>query len=1691
MAERIGALSAAKRALLELKRKNAQSQAMSTLSISRRLDRSPRVVSFAQQRLWFLNQLEPENPFYNCPLALGLKGRVDVGALERSLREVVRRHEVLRTRLVSVDGMPVQVIEEEVGAKLAVMEVSGKEEAERVAREEAQRPFDLSGGSLLRMKLLRLGEQEHVLLVTMHHIVSDGWSWGVFLGELGELYEGYAAGKEPGLAELPIQYGDFAQWQREWLQGEVLEEQVKYWKEQLEGMTMLQLPTDRVRPAVQSFRGGEQVVVLGKELSQGLKKLSQKEGATLFMTALAGFQAMLQRYTGQEDISVGTAIANRNREETEGLIGFFVNTLVMRTDVSGDPTFKELLRRVRGVALGAYGHQDLPFEKLVEELQPERSMSWNPLVQVMFVVQNAPVPEIHLPGLSLVNMEVPTTRFDLEVHLWETGEGVVVRFIYSRDLLDGETIERMMKHYQRMLGGAVANPEERISRLPLMSEEERRQVVEEWNGTRREYARDACVHEVFEGQAERTPERVAVVFEGEELSYGELNRRANQVARYLRKRGVGPEVLVGIAVERSLAMVVGVLGILKAGGAYVPLDVEYPKERLGFMLQDTGVKVLLSQRDLVGRLPEHEAEVVSLDGDWERIGEESGENLESGAGAENLAYVMYTSGSTGMPKGISVPHRGVVRLVSNSNYAELGSEEVILQFAPISFDASTFEIWGALLNGGRLVVYPPQTPSLEELGKALQDNQVNTLWLTAGLFHMMVDEHLEGLRPVRQLLAGGDVLSAAHVSKVLRELPGCEVINGYGPTENTTFTTCYRMKDIDEVGTSVSIGRPISNTQVYVLDKQMQPVPVGVIGEMYIGGDGLARGYWKRPELTAERFVGNPYGEGRLYRTGDLVRYRRDGNVEFAGRADDQVKIRGFRIELGEIEAVLSEHPAVQGCVVVAREERIGEKRLVGYVVMEEGERGVTVGELRRYLKEKLPEYMVPGVWVLLDELPLTANGKVDRRGLPEPEGTRPELESGYVEAGTETEKLLAEIWRQVLGLERVGVHDNFFDLGGHSLMATQVVSRVREALQIEVPLRKLFESPTVAELAEEIERSRGEETDRAVGGRIGRAKREGSLPLSFAQQRLWFLNQLQPENPFYNCPLALAVNGEVDLGVLERSLREVVRRHEVLRTRLVSVDGMPVQVIEEEVGTKLAVVEVSGKEEAERVAREEAQRPFDLSGGSLRMKLLRLGEQEHLLLVTMHHIVSDGWSLGIFLRELGELYEGYAAGKEPGLAELPIQYGDFAQWQREWLQGEVLEEQVKYWKEQLEGMTMLQLPTDRVRPAVQSFRGGEQVVVLGKELSQGLKKLSQKEGATLFMTALAGFQAMLQRYTGQEDISVGTAIANRNREETEGLIGFFVNTLVMRTDVSGDPTFKELLRRVRGVALGAYGHQDLPFEKLVEELQPERSMSWNPLVQVMLTVQNTPWGGLQLPAGLTPVGGEVPTTRFDLEVHLWETGEGVVVRFIYSRDLLDGETIERMMKHYQRMLEGAVANPEERISRLPLMSEEERRQVVEEWNGREVEYAGKDVCIHELVARQAERTPERVAVVFEGEELSYGELNRRANQVARYLRKRGVGPEVLVGIAVERSLAMVVGVLGILKAGGAYVPLDVEYPKERLGYMLADSEVKLVVTEEGVEGRLPEHEAEVVSLDGDWERIGKRVGRTWRVERRRRTWRT
>ncbi len=1631
-------------------------------------------LSFAQQRLWFLDQWEPDGVAYSVPMAMRMTGRLDVDALGQSLDEIARRHEVLRTTFVAVDGQPVPVVVPTMPVPLRVMDV-GESRIKQIAVEDAGQPFDLSRGPLLRVTLLRLGEEEHVMLLNMHHIVSDAWSMGVFNQELAALYGAFSSGKRSPLPELPVQYADFAVWQREWLRGEVLETQLGYWKRQLGGgLPILEIPTDRPRPAIQTFRGACRWFMLPKTLSKGLAALGQEEGCTLFMTLLAGFKTLLSRYTGQEDVIVGTPIANRNRSEIEGLIGFFDNTLVLRNDLTGDPSFRELLGRVRETSRNTYAHQDVPFEMLVEELQPERNMSHTPLFQVMFTLQNVPLESPGLPGLvtSSLEMDWGTAKFDLGLFLQETEEGLRGAFEYNTDLFDGTTIERLEEHFRVLLEGVLANPDQHLLELPVLTETERRRLLVEWNDTGVEYSQ-GCIHEVFEAQVERVPDAVAVAFGDQSLTYEALNRRANQLAHHLRGLGVGPEMLVGVCVERSLEMVVGMLGIFKAGGAYVPLDPAYPEERLAFILKDSRLSALLTQERLADVLPEHKVKVVCLDTDWEAIGRGNETRPVSGVTADNLAYVIYTSGSTGIPKGVLVAHRGLPNVAEAEvqDFA-LGPDDRVLQFASLNFDASIFEIlmaWGA-----GATMCPETRESLlpgPNLARLLREQGVTAVALTPSTLTALPVGEFSALRTV---IVGGEICPA---SLVARWGEGRRFFNVYGPTEATTWAT---VAECGEDSQKPPIGRPVDNVQVYLLGTHLRPVPVGVSGELHIGGVGLARGYLNRPDMTAERFVPNPFGDevgARLYKTGDLARYLPDGNIEFLGRTDHQVKVHGFRIELGEIETVLEQHPAVREAVILAREDAPGDKRLVAYIVARE-EQTLDINDLRRFLAEKLPNYMLPSAFVPLEALPLTPNGKVDRRVLPAPAESSPSLKNEFVPPRTTGEELLAGIWGQVLGIERVGVYDNFFELGGHSLLATQVLARARDAFQMELSLRALFEEPTIAGLAARIEA-----THRAEKGLqsppIVPVRREQALPLSFAQQRLWFFDQWEPENSVYNIPMVVRLKGPLDVDALVQSLNEIVRRHEALRTTYFAIDGQPVQVIAPLLTLPLPVEDLRAEPEREtqmrRLVVEEAHRPFDLvEGPLLRAALLRLAKEEHVLQLTMHHIVSDAWSVNTFNQELAVLYRAYSAGEPSPLPELVIQYADFAVWQREWLQGEVLETQLAYWKQQLGGrLPVLELLTDRPRPAVQTFRGAWQRFVVPKSVFDALRVLSRQEECTLFMTLLAAFKALLHRYTGQDDIIVGTPIANRNRVEIEGLIGFFVNTLVLRTDLSDNPTFLELLNRVREVSMDGYIHQDLPFEKLVEELAPERNLSHNPIFQVMFNYHNTP-SALELPGlAVEHLGMDGVTAKFDLNWAVGKDGDEIRGTVTYNVDLFDDDAIRRMIDHFQTLLAGIVAEPGQSLAQLPLLTPSERQQL-SEWSDTQATYAHVP-CMHRLFEEQVARTPGAIAVIFEGQQYTYHELNRRANQVAHYLQSLGVGPDVRVGLFMERSLDILVALLGILKAGGAYVPLDPIYPQERVRFMLEDVRVSALVTQSDLAANLPDLDnVHTVCLDDDWDTIAR-----------------
>ena len=1674
--------------------------------VLRRRGGEPVPLSFAQRRLWFLDQLDPGNPAYNLPAAILLTGPLDRPALAAALDGMAARHEALRTTFGPADGgdeEPVQRIAPPSPLPFPGIDLSGlpetarEAEALRLAAGEMPRPFDLVRGPLLRAALLRLGAARHVALFTMHHMVGDGWSADLLVRELAALYPAFALRRPSPLPPLPVQYADFVLWQRGNVRGAALAAQLAFWRGALAGApAVLDLPSDRPRPARASGRGGAVSAALPTEHAEALRAFGRQAGATPFMTFLAAFYALLHRLTGETDLVVGTPVANRRRPELEGLIGFFVNTLALRAHISeAEPTFAGLLAVVREAALSAYSHQDLPFERLVEELAPERSLARTPLFQVMFLLHGMPLAEQKLAGLTLAPFGGPATaeraaKFDLTLELIENGPDLTAVLEFRRDLFDPATAVRLLGHFAVLAGALAAAPEARLAELPLLTEPDRHQLLVEWNDTQAP-APAALLHQAFEAQAAAQPTAPALVCGGEMLTYGDLDARAHRLARRLRSLGVGPEVPVAVCAGRSAGLVAALLAVLKAGGAYLPLDPNYPPERLAFLLADAGAAVLLTESALAGRCGGFSGVVVEMDRtdpiDPTARTDRSDAPLPPPLPG-SLAYLIYTSGSTGRPKGVAIPHGAAVALVRWAAEAFSPAElDGVLASTSISFDLSVFELFVPLSRGGRVIL---AENALELPRLAADVRLVNTVpSAMAGLLD------LGPLPPsVRTVGLAGEPLRRDLVQRIYAAAPGVErVLNLYGPSETTTYSTWTVVERGErEERDEPSIGRPITGTRAHVLDGSLAPVPIGVSGELFLGGAGLARGYLGRPELTAERFVPDPFGGSRLYRTGDRARWRPGGALELLGRMDHQVKVRGFRIELGEIEAVLAGHPAVREAAVTAPAtpaDASGDRRLVAYVSATEGSGPLDAAALGVYLGSRLPSFMVPSLWVELAALPRTRTGKVDRKALPAPG----EMATGtaYEAPRTATEVALAGIWGDLLSRERVGVHDNFFTLGGHSLLATQVVSRLRDRLGVELPVRALFEQPTVAGLAVLL----AEHGEGGVQAPIVTLPRDadggGTFPASFAQRRLWFLDQLEPESAVYNMPLALSLEGELAEEQLAAVFGELARRHETLRTTFVSGDDGPLQVVHPAAAWRfaLASIDLSALEEEERrreltrrVA-EESLRPFDLASGPLlRGTLVRLAGRENALLLTLHHVISDAWSMGVLVREVTALYAAAMSGW-PGrplgeaLPPLPVQYADFSVWQGRRLTGETLAREIEHWREKLAGVPpFLELPTDRPRPPVQTFGGRSLPLWLEPELAGRLSALALATGTTLFMVLLAGFETLLGIYSGAQDLAVGTPIAGRNRAELEGLIGFFVNSLVLRADLSGDPSFVDLLGRVREDTLSGYTHQDLPFEKLVEELQPERSRARSPIFQVMFALQNAPMGGGSELPGLTmrPLAGGETAAKYDLALVLSEESVGsggrggIGVSLEYNVDLFDAPTMVRLLDHWRALLEGVVADSGARLSALPLLGPAERQQLLREWSDA-APVGGRITPVHELFAAEAVRRPDAVALVaamVSGDQvLTYGELARRSSRMARRLTELGVGPGVLVGLCAERSPELILGVLAILAAGGAYLPLDPAHPMERLAYTLADAGAPVLLAEESLHERLPVGAARVVGL--------------------------
>ncbi|XVQ85648.1 amino acid adenylation domain-containing protein [Microbispora siamensis] len=1639
-------------------------------------------LSFAQRRLWFLHRLEGPSATYNVPMALRLTGSLDVGALEAAVNDVVRRHEALRTVFPDVDGTPYQRVLPAVTVPLVVTPTTPEGLPDALA-EAAATAVDLAAEISLRATLFVLGPGESVLLLLLHHIAADGWSTAVLGRDLSTAYAARTRGEAPAWTPLPVQYVDYALWQHDMLgggdgegEGSRLNRQLAYWRETLAGAPeVLELPVDRPRRTVAGSEGGLVEISLPAEVHAGIVSLARQSQASVFMVVQAGIAALLSRLGAGTDIPLGTAIAGRTDEALDDLVGFFVNTLVLRTDVSGDPSFRRLLARVREADLAAYAHQDVPFERLVEELNPARSLAHHPLFQVMLTFQNNAETVFDLPGVEVRPEAVgaDVAKLDLSFFLEESYEddgrpaGIDGAVQYAADLFDRETVEALGERLVRLLAAAAGDPDRPIGDLEILSGRERREVLADWNHPGREIVR-STVPELFAAQAARTPDAPAVVFGDTELSYAELDARANRLARHLIGLGAGPERFVAVALPRSVDLVVALLAVFQSGAAYLPIDPGHPADRVAFMLDDVDPALVVTTTEVSGGLPPGRTRVLLDDPATARavaaLSPARVTDAERRAPARDgdSAYVIFTSGSTGRPKGVVVEHRSLNAYLAWARDAYQSVRGRVLVHSPVSFDLTVTGLFAPLTCGGcaHLVSLDEGAP---DGPPTRRPTFVKATPSHLALLLALPDE----FSPTEQLVLGGESLMGELLDQWRERHPGVTVVNEYGPTETTVGCTEYRIEPGAAVpGGVITIGRPVWNTRMYVLDARLRPVPPGVTGELYIAGDLVARGYHNRRGLTAAKFVADPYGPpgSRMYRSGDLGRWNRAGELEFVARVDHQVKLRGFRIELGEIEAVVGGHPAVAHAAVLLREDRPGDKRLVAYVTVADGT-AADLDELRQHAAAALPEYMVPSAFVVLDRLPRTANGKLDRGALPAP---------GFTASGRgprdERERVLCGLFADVLGVESVGIDDGFFDLGGHSLLATRLVARVRAAFGAEVGIRTIFEAPTVAALAERVS---GSAADEAARPPLAPRPRPDRPPLSAAQRRLWFMYRLEGPSPTYNVPVALRLTGEVDGAALRAALADVAARHETLRTVFPDDDGVPYQRILDDAPPPLEEVRLDGGRLGDALAAA-AGHAFALdSEPPLRAWLFTTGEREHTLLLLVHHIAGDGWSMGPLVRDLSTAYAARRRGRAPGWAPLPVQYVDHVLWQREVLGDEddpasAVSAQARFWRQTLAGLPeLIDLPADRPRPAALTHTGATVRFAVDPALHRDLAEVAREGGASVFMVLQAVLAGLLTRLGAGQDIPLGTAVAGRGDPAVDDLVGLFVNTLVLRTDTSGRPSLRELLARVREADLAAFANQDVPFERLVELLNPVRSLSHHPLFQVMLTLQNLDAAEPEL-TGLVvrPQDAGTDAARVDLAFALEEdhaadgTPAGIEGVLRYATDLFDRETAEELARRFVRLLAAAVREPDRPMDRFDVLSQGELRRITVEWNdsARPV----PELTWPELFEEQVRRTPGAEAVRFEGRSLTYRELNERAGRLARHLVGLGAGPGHLVALALPRSADLVVAVLAVLKSGAAYLPVDPEYPADRVAFMLADARPTCVVAY----GAVPGYDGPVVRPD-------------------------
>lgn len=1638
--------------------------------------------SAAQRRFWLVQLLSPESPALNSPIGFRVRGPVDLRALETAYNELIDRHEILRSVLSVHEGTLCQIVAPELWCPLEIHDLRQGDPADREAQADAivvetvNRPFRLDTGPLHRFLVIQIRDDELILLLNFHHSITDGWSVSLFLEWLKRHYENALSPEPKTLETPPLQYGDYAEWERAFIERPEQQQALAYWREKLRGAEVLHLQPDRPRRGPRGQKGAYASVLLPKSLSDRVRQVVGREDATMFMVMLAAFDVLLFRYSGQTDISVGSPVAGRHSAEVERLLGCFINTLVFRCDLGGNPTFRELLRRVKSVALDAYAHQTYPFERIVEELKPERS-GGSPFFNVTFSCQKDFVPAFEIAGavcspLAVVE-RIAGALFDLTLLVVEKAEGIRCVLEFDTEVFDQVTAERTLEHFRSVLEAIADDPSVRIGEIDFLTPSERH-LLTDWMWTRVAIPEHQRIDELIEDQARKTPDGLAVTCGGERVTYRDLVARANQLAAHLVDLGVACDDLVGVALERSADLIVAILGVLKAGGAYVPLDPTYPSDRLRFQIEDSGIHAIVTTATLTARLPQTGIRRVLLDDDQLQIRTYPStppEGVRTSLAAR--AYVIYTSGSTGTPKGVMVTHRNLLHstLARLQYYREPVSR--FLMVSPVAFDSSVAGVFWTLCSGGTLVLPAEgEQKDLVALEGLIDRESVSHLLCVPSLWAaLLAERRTESMVSLQTVIVAGEACPMALVERHYGQMGTVALFNEYGPTETTVWCTVERLTRTDE-STQVAIGRPIANTRAYILDSAFRPVPIGKPGLLYIGGAGVARGYLGRPELTAERFIPDPFSDNageRLYATGDIARFRADGRIDYLGRSDSQVKLRGFRVELGEIESAIRNCVGVEDAAVQVWTPASGTERLVAYVV---SSRQWTPADLKASLASRLPEHMVPAAFVRLGGLPKLPNGKLDRLALPPP--TWEEEHAGL--ASSPTEVNLMRIWADVLGTA-LGVDDDFFDAGGHSLAAAQVRSRVLHDLHVDLPLRTFFEKPTVRALATEVDQAARMHADRQAIPALH--LRQGEL--SFAQRRLWFLNRFDPSSVAYNIPEGFRLRGPLMVSALQLSLNEIVHRHETLRTAIVVQNGRPILEVRDRPDFAVPAEEGVTVPAEERDAyvtdllQAEARRPFDLETGQpVRFRLVRFSDDDHVLVVTFHHIITDEWSTGVFCRELSRLYDTFARGQRSALPPLPIQYSDYAAWQRAQFEAGAFQAQLEYWKVQLAHPPVIELPTDKPRPDVYTEAGANLDFRLSDEISEKLRALSREEGVTLYMTLLAGFALLLGRYTRLDDIVVGTPVSGRNRVETEDLIGVFLNTLVLRTSLSGKPTFRDVIRRVRETALNAFAHADVPFEKLVEQLQPERAMNQTPLFQIMFTAHDESGRKADLPGLQVDTLSVSPNTaKFDLSLGFLldpqdRSRTPITGAFNYRTDLFLPSTIERLSRHLTTLLDVLANHPDHVASLLSMLSPAEREQVVVEWNRTEQHFA-TPVCLHELFERHAAETPDAIAVVGDSHEWTYREVNLRANQVANYLQRQRVGPDAIVGICMDRSAELLAAILGVLKAGGAYLPLDPAYPPERLGFMMTDAKVVAVITHHDVSDRLPRTKHPTLVLDADW----------------------